>query len=219
MIINAAFRKRGDDPDTDARYATVREEGVNIRRGLAAGAGIFSAVALGIGLQSVNPARALGPPADGNYSFSQPGAPAATWTISALCEQPSGTRNMNDYSDPIVWAFQCALNVTSTTPRNITRADKLLNFSGRARMSSMLWTFQVQHADGVSCPNGGTAPSTETYAFSDETLTGTHTTLHGAVCGLQPAMSKQPFSLRLTGPPPSPVRRYPLECNAIAMCN
>lgn len=191
---------------------------MNIRCGLAAGAVICSAVALGIALHSGDPARALGPPPDGSYSFNQAGVSGVTWTITALCDQPSGTRNMNDYSDPIVWAFNCDLNVVSTTPQQITRTDRLQNFSGRARMSSMLWTFQVNQADGVACPDGSTAPSSETYAFSDETLTGTHTTVHGAVCGLQPKLSKQPFSLQLIGPPPSPVQRYPLYCNNIAMC-
>jgi hypothetical protein len=191
---------------------------VNIRRGLAAGAGIFSAVALGIALESGDPASAIGPPADGNYTLNEAGVSGVTWTITALCDQPSGTRNMNDYSDPIVFAFNCALNIVSSTPEQISRADSLQNFNGRARMSSMLWTFKVDKADGVSCPGGGTAPSTETYSFSDETMSGTHTTLHGPVCGLEPAMSKQPFSLQLVGPPPSPIQRYPLYCNAIAMC-
>ncbi|BBX94752.1 hypothetical protein [Mycobacterium lacus] len=192
---------------------------MNIRRGLAAGAGILSVVAVGIAWESGEPARALGPPADGKYTFNQAGVSGVTWTITALCDQPSGTRNMNDYSDPIVWAFNCALNVVSETSEQITRADRLQNFSGRARMSSMLWTFQVTKDEGVSCPGGGTAPSTETYAFSDETLSGTHTTLHGAVCGMQAELKKEPFSLQLVGPPPSPVERYPLQCNAIAMCS
>ncbi|QUR69061.1 hypothetical protein [Mycobacterium spongiae] len=191
---------------------------MNIRRGLAAAAGVFSVVALGIALESGNPARAIGPPPDGIYTFNQDGVSGVSWEITALCDQPSGTRNMNDYSDPIVWAFNCALNVVSTTPQQITRADQLQNFSGRARMSSMLWSFEVTKSDGVACPGGGSAPTTDTYAFSDETLTGTHTTLHGAVCGLQPGMSKQPFSLQLVGPPPSPIQRYPLYCNGIAMC-
>jgi hypothetical protein len=161
---------------------------------------------------------AVGPPADGNYTFNEAGVSGVTWTITALCDQPSGTRNMNDYSDPIVFAFNCALNVVSSTPEQISPADKLQNFSGRARYSSMLWTFKVDKADGVSCPGGGTAPSTETYSFSDETMSGTHTTLHGPVCGLQPEMKKQPFSLQMSGPPPSPIQRYPLYCNGIAMC-
>ena len=191
---------------------------MKIRRALAAGAGVFSAVAIGIALESGNPARAVGPPADGTYTYNEAGVSGATWTISALCDQPSGTRNMNDYSDPIVFAMQCALNIVSSTPEQISAADKLQNFSGRARMSSMLWSFKVDKANGVSCPGGGTAPSTETFAFSDETMSGTHTTMHGAVCGMEPAMKKTPFSLQMTGPPPSPVQRYPLQCNNIAIC-
>ncbi len=191
---------------------------MRIRRALAAGAGVFSAVAIGIALESGNPARAIGPPADGTYTYNEAGVSGATWTISALCDQPSGTRNMNDYSDPIVFAMQCALNIVSSTPEQISAADKLQNFSGRARMSSMLWSFKVDKADGVSCPGGGTAPSTETFAFSDETMSGTHTTMHGAVCGMEPAMKKTPFSLQMAGPPPSPVQRYPLQCNNIAIC-
>jgi hypothetical protein len=191
---------------------------MNLRRLLAAGAGVFSAVALGIALESGDPASAVGVPADGNYSFNQAGVSGVTWTITALCDQPSGTRNQADYSDPVTFAFQCALNIVSATPEQITRADKLQNFSGRARLSSVLWTFKLDQADGVSCPGGGTAPSTETYSFDDATLTGTHTSLHNAECGLEPSMSKQPFSLQLVGPPPSPIQRYPLYCNTIAMC-
>ena len=190
----------------------------NIRRVLAASAGIFSAVAFGIALESGHPASALGPPPDGAYSFNQAGVSGVIWTMTALCDQPSGTRNMNDYSDPIVFAFNCALNVVSSTLEQISPVDKLQNFSGRARMSGMLWTFKVDKADGVSCPGGGTAPSIETYSFSDETMSGTHTILHGPVCGMQPEMKKQPFSLQMTGPPPSPIQRYPLYCNGIAMC-
>jgi hypothetical protein len=189
-----------------------------IRRALAATAGVCSAVAIGIALESDHPASAIGPPPDGNYSFNSPGVSGVTWTITALCVQPSGTRNMNDYSDPIVFAMNCALNIVSSTDEQISAADKLQNFSSRARMSGMLWTISVDRANGVSCPNGGTAPSTETYAFSDETLTGTHTSLHGAVCGLPSDMKKAPFSLQLIGPPPSPVERYPLRCNEYAMC-
>jgi hypothetical protein len=85
-------------------------------------------------------------------------------------------------------------------------------------MSSMLWSFSVDKADGVSCPGGGTAKSTENWAFSDETMSGTHTTMHGAVCGMEPAMKKTPFSLQMIGPPPSPIQRYPMQCNNIAIC-
>jgi hypothetical protein len=195
-----------------------REGTVDIRRTLAAGAGIFSAVAIGIALVSQDPAHAIGPPPDGNYTLNEAGVSGVTWTISALCDQPNGTRNMNDYSDPIVWAMNCALNVVSATPEQITLKDQQQNFSGRARMSSMLWTFSVNKSNGVVCPDGSTETSSETYAFSDETMTGTHTIMHGAVCGMQPSMTKRPFSLQQTGPPPSPIQRYPLQCNQIAIC-
>ncbi|OBA58533.1 hypothetical protein A5647_01225 [Mycobacterium sp. 1100029.7] len=191
---------------------------MKIRRMLAAGAGVFSAVAIGIALESGNPARALGPPADGNYAYNEAGVSGVTWTVTALCDQPSGTRNMNDYSDPIVFAMQCALNIVSFTDERISAADKLQNYSGRARMSSMLWSFTIDKPNGVSCPGGGTAPTTESWAFSDETMSGTHTIMHGAVCGMEPSMKKQPFSLQLMGPPPSPIQRYPMQCNNIAIC-
>ena len=191
---------------------------VNLRRGLAAGAGICSAVALGIAVDSGDPAHAVAPPPDGNYSFLQAGVSGVTWTIAALCDQVNGSRYYKDYSNPDIQADFCALNIVSSTDEQISRQDKLQNYSGRARLVSGRWTFQVGVADGVSCPGGGTGPSTETYAFDDGSLAGTHTSLHGAVCGLQPSMTKQPFSLQLSGPPPSPVQRYPLQCNDIAIC-
>jgi hypothetical protein len=191
---------------------------VKIRRMLAAGAGIFCAVAIGIALESGNPARALGPPPDGRYTFNQAGVSGVTWTVTALCDQVNGSRYYKDYSNPDIQADFCALNIVSSTDEQISRQDKLQNYSGRARLVSQRWTLQVNVADGVSCPGGGTAASTDTYAFDDETLTGTHTSLHGPVCGLPSAMSKQPFSLALAGPPPSPIQRYPLQCNDIAIC-
>jgi hypothetical protein len=192
---------------------------LNLRRGLAAGAGIFSAVAIGIALNSADPAGAVGPPPDGNYTFNQAGVSGVTWTITALCDQVNGSRYYKDYANPDIQADFCAPNIVSATSEQISRQDQLQNYSGRARLVSGLWTLQATVADGVTCPGGGTAPSTETYAFDDGTLSGTHTSLHGAECGLQPAMSKQPFSLQLAGPPPSPIQRYPLQCNGIAMCS
>lgn len=191
---------------------------MNIRRVLAGGAVVSSVAAIGIALQSGSPARAVAPPADGAYAFNQAGVSGVTWTVTALCDQVNGSRYYKDYDNPTIMANFCALNIVSTTPEQISHQDKVQNFSGRARLVSGLWTFKVDVADGLSCPGGGTGASTETYAFDNETLAGTHTTLHGAVCGLQPEMRKQPFSLALTGPPPSPIERYPLRCNDIAMC-
>jgi hypothetical protein len=191
---------------------------MNLRRWLAAAAGISSAVAIGMALESGDPARAVAPPADGNYSFNQSGVSGVTWTITTLCDQVNGSRYYKDYSNPTIMADFCALNIVSVTDEQISHQDKVQNYSGRARLTGGLWTFKVDVTGGVSCPGGGTATSTETYAFDNETLAGTHTSLHGAECGLEPAMSKQPFSLALTGPPPSPIERYPLRCNDIAIC-
>jgi hypothetical protein len=191
---------------------------MNIRRALAACAGIVSAVAVGIALESEDPAHAVAPPPDGTYTFNSAGVSGVTWTISALCDQVNGSRYYKDYSNPDIMADFCALNVVSTTSEQISPKDKVQNFGGRARLTSGLWTFKVDKADGVSCPGGGTGPTTETYAFDNDNMSGTHTTLHGAVCGLQPDMKKESFSLQLIGPPPSPIERYPLQCNDIAMC-
>lgn len=182
-------------------------------RGLTAAAAM-TLVAVGTSI----PAQALGPPPDGMYTFTEAGVPATTWKISALCDAPSRQRAIPDFSDPVIAADLCALNVSSTTARVISRSEKMANYVGRARLASDLWTFQVPKNNGVACPDGSTAASTDTYAFDDVSLTGTHTSIHGDVCGLQPAMTKTPFSLALTGPLPNPVDRYPLNCNEIGQC-
>ncbi len=182
-------------------------------RGLTAAA-VMALVALG----TASPAKALGPPPDGMYSFSEGGVPAATWKISALCDAPSRQRAIPDFTDPVIAADLCALNVVSTTPRVISHSEKLANYASRARLAGDLWTFDVPRSDGVSCPDGTTAASTERYAFDDVALTGTHASIHGDVCGLQPAMTKTPFTLAFQGPLPNPVERYPLDCNEIGQC-
>ena len=184
-----------------------------ISRGLTAAA-VMTLVAVG----TSSPAQALGPPPDGMYTFSEAGAPAVTWKISALCDAPSRQRAIPDFTDPLVAMNLCALNVTSTTPRVISRQEKLANYTGRARVTNDLWTFQVPRSDGVLCPDGTTAASTETYAFDDVSLTGTHTSIHSDICGMQPAMTKTPFTLAFQGPLPNPVERYPLDCNEIGQC-
>lgn len=171
-----------------------------------------------VALESASPAKALGPPTDGIYTFSEAGAAPSTWKISALCDPISRQRAIPDFTDPVIAADLCALNVVSTTARNITPNEKLANYSGRARLTSDLWTFQVPKATGVACPDGTTAPSTDTYAFDDVTLAGTHTSIHGAVCGMEPAMTKTPFSLAFKSPLPVPVERYPLDCDVIGSC-
>lgn len=118
-------------------------------RGLTAAA-VMTLVALG----TASPAEAVGPPPDGMYSFSEPGVPAATWKIYALCDAPSRQRAIPDFTDPLVAMNLCALNVSSTTPRAISRQEKLATFVGRARVTNDRWTFEIPKNDGVSCPDG-----------------------------------------------------------------
>ena len=182
-------------------------------RGLTAAA-VMTLVAVG----TSTPAKALGPPADGMYSFTEAGVPTTNWKIVALCDAPSRQRAIPDFTDPVIAADLCQLGVSSTTARVITRSEKMANFVGRALLTSDRWTFQENKVNGVSCPDGGTAESTDTYAFDDVSLTGTHTSIHSDVCGLQPAMTKTPFTLAFKGPLPNPVERYPLDCNEIGQC-
>src|ERR1700744_6680337 len=182
-------------------------------RGLTAAA-VMTLVAVG----TSTPAKALGPPPDGMYSFTEAGVPTTRWKILALSDAPSRQRAIPDFTDPVVAADLCALNVSSTTPRVISRQEKLVNYNGRARLASDLWTFQIGKSNGVACPDGTTAPSMDTYAFDAVSLAGTHTSIHDAVCGLEPGMTKTPFTLAFQGPLPNPVERYPLNCNEIGQC-
>ena len=109
-----------------------------ISRGLTAAA-VMTLVAVG----TSTPAKALGPPPDGMYAFTEAGAPASTWKIYALCDAPSRQRAIPDFTDPVVAADLCALNVISTTARLVSRQERQANYSGRARLTSDLWTFQV----------------------------------------------------------------------------
>ena len=186
---------------------------MTIPRGLTAAA-VMTLVAVG----TSTPAKALGPPPDGMYSFTEAGVPTTTWKVAALCNAPSRQRAIPDFTDPVIAADLCALNVTSTTARSISRAEKLSNYVGRARLTGDLWTFQVGKPEGVSCPDGSLAPSTDTYAFDDVSLAGTHTSIHGDVCGLHPAMTTTPVTLAFQGPLAIPVERYPLDCNEIGQC-
>ncbi|MET0900444.1 MAG: hypothetical protein ABWY45_21230 [Mycobacterium sp.] len=177
---------------------------------------VFVAAMAAFGLAA--PASAIVPPADGYYTFSQAGKPTSTWTMQSLCTQPNGTRAQPDYSDQTTQTLGCAVTVGSiVSTAGMTRDEKSVSFNNIARLTSGLWTVTAQIAEGVVCPDGSYAPSTDTYAFSEVTLTGTHTSIHGAVCGLQPGMTKDPFTLVFTGPlDPPVVERFPMNCDYLA---
>ena len=185
-------------------------------RGL--GAILFGVLVTAVGLAA--PASAILPPVDGYYTFNQDGLPQARWTMQSICIQPNGTRAQPDYTDETIQTLGCDVIVGSDTPSLLTREEHLVNFAGRAKLTSDLWTFQITQDEGLACPDGSFAPTTDTYAFTapdpngPPNLTGTHTSIHGAVCGLQPGMTKTPFTLTFTDVlNPAVISRYPALCN------
>jgi hypothetical protein len=182
-----------------------------LRRLIAVGAAAVAAVAL------ASPAAAIVPPADGFYTFHQDGAPDATWKMQFICIQANGTRAQSDYSDETIQTLGCTGIIASSTSDRQTREQRLVNFGGRWNLVSDKWTFQFTSDEGIQCPDGSVAPSTETYAFDGATLTGTHTTIHGPVCGGAPGMVKFPFVLSFTGGLDVPVTaRFPDHCDYLA---
>ena len=144
---------------------------------------------------------------EGNYTFTTPGQPSATWTIYPICVPTVG-----DLRVPLDLPVACTLKVVSATAGKQTFELNNLNWGGDAKLTGGMWTLTTNKADGLMCPDGTTAPTVDTYKFDDVTLTGTHTSLHTAVCGVQPGMTKEPFTLAFAEPLPIPVDRYPLVC-------
>ncbi len=159
----------------------------------------------------------LVPPADGYYTYNEPGKPTGQWDLAAVCMQANGTRAQQDYTDTTIQTQGCIVNVNLTTAKNATPDENLLNTSGRARLTNGLWTFTQPFLSGMVCPDGSKAPLIETFAFDGATLAGTRTITWNAVCGMQPGMTKTNFSLSFNGPlQPPVVDRFPDNCNYLA---
>lgn len=163
------------------------------------------------------PAAAIVPPADGAYTLNEAGVPPAVWTMQSSCIQPNGTRAQSDYSDETIQSLGCVLQLSSAAPSKATREERVLNFTVRAGLVSDLWAFKVENPEGMQCPDGSTAPTTDNYAFDSATNAGTHTKIHGAVCGGQAGMVKTPFTLSFIAPlQPAVIDRFPDQCNYLA---
>jgi hypothetical protein len=143
----------------------------------------------------------------GDYTYSAPGLPAATWTIYPICVNVVG-----DLRVPLEDPVACTLHVVSATSSKTTPELESLNWGGDARLTDGLWKLIVNRSDGFQCPDGTTAPLFRTYEFDDTTLAGTLTTTNNAGCGAPAAMTKTPFTLAFDGPLPNPVDQYPLVC-------
>ncbi len=153
-------------------------------------------VAVGAALGWAGPAAA-DEVLQGVYNYHQDGVGAATWTIFPSCVPTVG-----DLREPLNLPVACRLHVNASRPLN----------GGDARLVGGLWEFDTAVSDGVKCPDGSTAPLSETYQFDGNTLTGTRTVLHNPVCGLPAEMTKFPFTLSFKDQLPIPVDRYPLVC-------
>ena len=95
-------------------------------------------------MESGEPGACGRTPAGRHLHFNMAGASGATWTITALCDQVNGSRYYKDYDNPDIMArFLCVERRERDAPARPARdQDKLQNFSGRARLSGGLWTFQ-----------------------------------------------------------------------------
>jgi hypothetical protein len=156
-------------------------------------AAALASVALGF----ASPARA-DQVMQGVYTYTQ-GDVVAEWTIYPSCVPTVGDLRVN-----LDLPVACRLHVAGVP---VT----LVN-SGDARLTNGLWQFTTSIHDGMTCPDGSTAPLQEVYKFDDLTMTGTRSVIHNDVCGLPASIVNIPFTLAFKGPLPIPVEQYPLYC-------
>ncbi|WP_445165842.1 hypothetical protein ACTXG7_18370 [Mycolicibacterium sp. Dal123E01] len=158
-------------------------------------------------------------PMEGSYTYSEPGRPQATWTFSPTCvpvcpvSSPECTRPFGAGGPS-----GCTLHMSSATAAQVNRDEREMNFGGTARIVNGMWGLTTPKPEGVQCPDGSYALSTDTYAFDDASLSGTHTVTWTPQCGMAAGMTKTPFTLAFIAPLPAPVTRYPLQCNQFGVC-
>lgn len=153
-----------------------------------------AAVLTGVALGSAGTAAA-DQVIEGVYTYNQEGAPPATWTITPLCVPVVGAAR-----EPLELPVGCKLQVHSSAAN--TGAFVLVG--GR-------WSYSTNRPIGMTCSDGSSVPTTETFTF-DDSLTGTFSSAHNAACGLAPGIIRRPFTLTFVGPLENPVFRYPLTC-------
>ncbi|BDX31519.1 hypothetical protein TUM20985_20660 [Mycobacterium antarcticum] len=135
----------------------------------------------------------------GIYSYDQ-GDVHEEWTI-----YPSCVPTVGDLRDNLELPVACRLHVAPSSARVS---------GGDARLTGGQWMFSTNIKDGMTCPDGSTAPIQETYEFDDVTLTGTRSVSNSNVCNGQVTAKvvNSPFTLAFARPLPIPVERYPLYC-------
>jgi hypothetical protein len=134
---------------------------------------------------------------EGVYNYTETDGRTGIWTIYPSCVPVVGDLRVN-----LELPVACRLHVAGST--GISGGDAVLRGG--------MWAFETTKRQGMKCPDGGWAPTTETVKFDDITMTGTRSIFHNAVCGLQPGQIDIPFALSFKEPLPIPVDRYPLIC-------
>ncbi|GAT04857.1 uncharacterized protein RMCFA_4968 [Mycolicibacterium fortuitum subsp. acetamidolyticum] len=163
---------------------------------MASAAALLSSLGIGLSLGIAAPAQAE-PVMQGVYTYTQDGMDPQTFTVFPSCVPVVG-----DLREPLELAVACRLHVA--TSKGIKGGD--------ARLTGGQWTYSTSSLEGMQCPDGSWAPTTETYKFDDVAMTGTRSVAHNAVCGLEPAILNFPFKLAYKEPLSLPVDAYPLDC-------
>ena len=107
-----------------------------------------------------------------------PSTPIAAGGVDDL---PDMRPTVGDLREPLELPVACTLN---HEPRANTFELNNQNFGGDAKLTGGTWTVISNKPEGFLCADGSTAPTVDTYAFDDATLTGTHTSTNNAVCGV-----------------------------------
>jgi len=157
-------------------------------------AAIVAVSGFAVGLASPAGARPVPEPMYGVYTYHQDGAPDETWTMWPVCVQAG-----------------CMLNMSSVVSPHLGPVSDFPPSNGPAHKVDGLWTWQVTKDKGAKCSDGSWAPAKYSYAWDQDTLAGTLTVIHGDDCGLQPGMTKAPFTLTYKEPLPIPVSLDPLN--------
>jgi hypothetical protein len=136
----------------------------------------------------------------GVYDYTQ-GAIHATWAI-----YPSCVPTVGDLRNNLDLPVGCRLHVAPTPTSLVTGGD--------ARLAGGQWEYTTDIQDGLTCPDGSSAPVQETYRFDDVTMTGTRSVSNAAVCNgtVAPKLVDYPFTLAYNSPLPIPVQQEPLYC-------
>ena len=134
---------------------------------------------------------------EGVYNYTPADGDSGTWEIYPSCVPVVGDLRVN-----MELPVACRLHVAPS--RGLTGGDAIL--------TGGVWQFSTAKKDGMQCPDGSWAPTTETIKFDDLTMTGTRNIRHTGVCGLAPGIITTPFTLSFKEPLPIPVDRYPLIC-------